>query len=163
MTNTPLSATKQALLTIQKLQARIDQLEGAQSEAIAIVGIGCRFPGGAGDPESYWDMLRAGTDAVGEVPAARWSADAYYHADPDVPGKTYTTRGGFLPEVDTFDPQFFGIAPREAVQLDPQQRLLLEVVCAGPERPLYGVGYGVLIVVTGRAFGLSESAPRRML
>ncbi|MFT7691649.1 MAG: acyl transferase domain-containing protein/acyl carrier protein [Candidatus Latescibacterota bacterium] len=127
MTNTPLSATKQALLTIQKLQARIDQLEGAQSEAIAIVGIGCRFPGGAGDPEGYWDMLRAGTDAVGEVPAARWSADAYYHADPDAPGKTYTTRGGFLPEVDTFDPQFFGIAPREAVQLDPQQRLLLEV------------------------------------
>jgi len=127
MTNTPLSATKQALLTIQKLQARIDQLEGERNEPIAIVGIGCRFPGGADGPAAYWDMLREGTDAIGEVPADRWSADAYYNSDPDVPGKMYTTRGGFLPAVDAFDPQFFGIAPREAMQLDPQQRLLLEV------------------------------------
>jgi acyl transferase domain-containing protein/acyl carrier protein len=127
MTNTPLSATKQALLTIQKLQARLGQLEGERNEPIAIVGIGCRFPGGADGPAAYWDMLRAGTDATGEVPADRWNAGAYYSSDPDAPGKMYTTRGGFLPAVDAFDPHFFGIAPREAMQLDPQQRLLLEV------------------------------------
>ena len=127
MSNANLSATKQALLNIQKLQARLDRLERERTEPIAIVGIGCRFPGGADGPDAYWDVLRNGVDAIGEVPAARWSAEEYHHADPDAPGKTYTTRGGFLPVVDEFDPQFFGIAPREAIQLDPQQRLLLEV------------------------------------
>src|SRR5207244_2837656 len=97
------------------------------SEPIAIVGLGCRFPGGVVDPEGFWRLLHAGVDAVTEVPAARWDVDAYYDPDPDAPGKMYTRWGGFLEGIDRFDPRFFGIAPREVASMDPQQRLLLEV------------------------------------
>ncbi len=95
------------------------------AEAIAVVGIGCRFPGARG-PEAFWQLLRGGVDAVGEVPAERWNADAYYDADPSVPGRMVTRWGGFLADVDKFDPDFFGISPREAARMDPQQRLMLE-------------------------------------
>ncbi|MFY1828317.1 type I polyketide synthase [Myxococcus fulvus] len=101
--------------------------EKKTAEPIAIIGIGCRFPGGANDAESFWRMLRAGTDAVGEVPPSRWDIDAYYDADPSKPGKMYTRNGAFLEGVDLFDPYFFGIPPRSAVNMDPQHRLLLEV------------------------------------
>src|SRR5439155_11747680 len=93
----------------------------------AIVGIGCRFPGGANNPETYWRILRDGVDAVREVPKDRWDVDAFYDPDPAAPGKSYSRSGGFIDNVDGFDPQLFGIAPREAVDTDPQQRLLLEV------------------------------------
>ena len=99
----------------------------AHSEPIAIVGIGCRFPGGVNDPESYWRLLRDGVDAVGPIPPSRWDVEAYYDPDPDAPGKMSTRWGGFLDNVDLFDPQFFGIAATEARSMDPQQRLLLEV------------------------------------
>ncbi|MCP3063707.1 acyltransferase domain-containing protein [Myxococcus sp. K38C18041901] len=101
--------------------------EKKTAEPIAIIGIGCRFPGGANDADSFWRMLRAGTDAVGEVPPSRWDIDAYYDADPSKPGKMYTRNGAFLEGVDLFDPYFFGIPPRSAVNMDPQHRLLLEV------------------------------------
>ncbi len=94
-------------------------------EAIAIIGMGCRFPG-AKNPNEFWQLLRNGTDAITEVPADRWDVDALY--DPQgAEGKMNTRWGGFLDRVDQFDPQFFGIAPREAIYMDPQQRLLLEV------------------------------------
>jgi acyl transferase domain-containing protein len=95
-------------------------------EAIAIIGMGCRFPGAA-DPTSFWRMLCAGTDAISTVPSDRWDADALYNADPAAPGKINSRAGGFLDQVDQFDCEFFGIAPREAELMDPQQRLLLEV------------------------------------
>ena len=96
---------------------------------IAIIGMGCRFPGGANNPEAFWALLRDGVDAVTEIPRERWNVDAYYDPDPDKPGKMYTRQGAFLDAdaVDHFDPFFFGMTPREAVSLDPQQRLLLEV------------------------------------
>src|SRR6185295_1249400 len=93
---------------------------------IAIIGLGCRFPGAA-SPADYWRLLREGKDAVGEVPPDRWNIDEYYDPDPEAPGKMYTRDGGFLREVAQFDPYFFGISPREATSMDPQQRLVLEV------------------------------------
>jgi acyl transferase domain-containing protein len=96
-------------------------------EPIALVGIGCRFPGGANDPEAFWKLLEEGVDAVTEVPADRWSQRAFYDPEQGKPGKTRSRWGGFVEGIDRFDPQFFGISPREAVRMDPQQRLLLEV------------------------------------
>ncbi len=95
-------------------------------EPIAIVGIGCRFPG-AHNPESFWELLRDGVDAITEVPPDRWDVDAFYDPEPGTPGKMYTRYGGFIDQVDQFDPSFFGISPREAERMDPQQRLVLEV------------------------------------
>ncbi|HWU89452.1 MAG TPA: beta-ketoacyl synthase N-terminal-like domain-containing protein, partial [Kofleriaceae bacterium] len=95
-------------------------------EPIAIVGIGCRFPGATG-PEAFWRLLRDGVDAITEVPADRWDIDAYFDADLRTPGKMTTRWGGFLERIDGFDAAFFGISPREALEMDPQQRLMLQV------------------------------------
>ncbi|MFT6841713.1 MAG: acyl transferase domain-containing protein/NADPH:quinone reductase-like Zn-dependent oxidoreductase [Psychroserpens sp.] len=96
---------------------------------IAIVGMGCRFPGGASNPEQYWELLKNGIDATCEVPKERWDLKRFYDPDRSAIGKTYVSRGGFLNgAIDEFDPAFFGISPREATPMDPQQKLLLEVV-----------------------------------
>lgn len=94
---------------------------------IAIIGIGCRYPGGVSDAESFWQMLVEGVDGVGEVGNARWNHDEYYDADPDAPGKMYSRWGGLLDDVGHFDNRFFNISAQEAISMDPQQRLLLEV------------------------------------
>ncbi|HTG49115.1 MAG TPA: type I polyketide synthase, partial [Gemmatimonadales bacterium] len=128
------SPLKRALVAIEKLQARVEELEGARREPIAIVGLSCRFPGGADSPEAFWRLLQEGVDAVAEIPPDRWDADAYYDPDPDAAGKMATRWGAFLPRVDTFDPRLFGITPREAAGMDPQQRLLLELSWEALER-----------------------------
>jgi acyl transferase domain-containing protein/NADPH:quinone reductase-like Zn-dependent oxidoreductase/acyl carrier protein/NADP-dependent 3-hydroxy acid dehydrogenase YdfG len=98
----------------------------AGPEPIAIIGIGCRFPGAAG-AEAFWRLLADGREAVGEIPPARWSRDALYHDDPaSAPGTIRTRLGGYLDGIEQFDATFFGISPREAMAIDPQQRLLLE-------------------------------------
>lgn len=98
----------------------------ASNEPIAIIGMGCRFPG-ASNPESFWQILHEGIDKISEVPADRWQKQAFYHPDPAVPGKAISYWGGFLDSIDQFDPFFFGISPNEAKHMDPQQRLLLEL------------------------------------
>ncbi len=116
-----------ALQAIEKLQDKLNTVESSCTEPIAIVGIGCRFPGEVNSPEQFWDLLASGKDAIRQVPADRWDADAYFDANPDAPGKIVTRKGGFIDHLQEFDAPFFGISPREAVSLDPQQRLLLEV------------------------------------
>ncbi|MFM9961021.1 MAG: beta-ketoacyl synthase N-terminal-like domain-containing protein [Planctomycetaceae bacterium] len=96
-------------------------------DAIAIIGMGCRFPG-ADSPEAFWRLLERGGDAIGETPRERWNVDDFFDHNADAPGKMYVKHGGFVERVDEFDAAFFGITPREAEELDPQQRLLLEVV-----------------------------------
>ncbi|HEU4535513.1 MAG TPA: beta-ketoacyl synthase N-terminal-like domain-containing protein, partial [Polyangiaceae bacterium] len=95
-------------------------------EPIAVIGLGCRFPGAAG-PDAFWALVRQGASAITEVPPERWPAAAHFDPDPDAPGKSVTRWGGFLERIDGFDAHFFGISPREASEMDPQQRLLLEV------------------------------------
>src|SRR5690606_37942522 len=133
---TELPPKRQALLALD-LQNRLEAAEQQRHEPIAIVSMGCRFPGGANTPEAYWELLLNGVDAISEIPPERWDVDAYYDPNPDVPGKIATRWGGFLKDVDQFDPQVFGISPREAVTMDPQQRILLEVCWEVLERAGY--------------------------
>ena len=120
---------RRALLAIAKTEARIEELEqreAARREPIAVVGLGCRFPGAA-TPAEYWSNLIGGVDCIREVPRERWDSAALFDPDPDAAGKMTTRWGGFLDGIDQFDPAFFGVSPREAARMDPQQRLALEV------------------------------------
>jgi len=125
--------------------------ERSGHEPLAIVGIGCRLPGDVDSPESYWDLLCSGTDATRVVPQTRWNAARFHDPHPGKVGKMVTRRGGFLADVDQFDPQFFGISPREAHLLDPQQRLLLQATWEAledggiPADSLAGTRVGVFI------------------
>ena len=143
---------------VSESATRAGQDREAKNEPIAIIGIGCRFPG-ANDPTAFWQLLRDGVDAIREVPADRFDQHAFYDPDPATPGKMNTRWGGFLEQVDQFDPNFFGISPREALRMDPQQRLLLEVTWealqdAGqaPER-LVGTRTGVFIGIATNDYG----------
>ncbi|MEL6553183.1 MAG: type I polyketide synthase [Cyanobacteria bacterium J06621_11] len=95
-------------------------------EPIAIIGIGCRFPG-ANSPDAFWQLLETGQQAIREIPNNRWEPDHFYHPDPATAGKTTARKGGFIDDVSGFDAAFFGISPQEARHIDPQQRLFLEV------------------------------------
>jgi acyl transferase domain-containing protein/SAM-dependent methyltransferase/acyl carrier protein/NADP-dependent 3-hydroxy acid dehydrogenase YdfG len=129
----------------------------ADDEAIAIVGLGCRFPG-ANDPEAFWSLLASGRDPIRRVPPERWDADAWYDPDPDAPGRMWTREGGFLEDIAGFDAQFFGIAPREVPSMDPQHRLLLEVSWEALERAgivpakLAGSRTGVFVGICGNEY-----------
>src|SRR5574337_2053647 len=118
-------------MTADQRSALADQFDKAariaNAEPVAVVGIGCRFPGGVIGPDGYWRLLTGRVDAIGEIPADRWDAGALYDPDPLAPGRMASKRGGFLRDAAGFDADFFGIAPREAEAMDPQQRVLLEV------------------------------------
>jgi acyl transferase domain-containing protein/SAM-dependent methyltransferase/acyl carrier protein len=128
-------------------------------DPIAIIGMSCRFPGGANGPESFWQLLREGRTGIRKIPAGRWPADAWFDPDPSKPGKVNTEWGGFIDEVDQFDAQFFGIAPREAEAMDPQQRVLLEVSAEALEHAgvpldrLAGSATGVFIGIYNNDYG----------
>ena len=122
-----LSQLKQALLALKEMRQKLEAEKQAKTEAIAIVGMGCRFPGAVNNPEDFWRILANGIDTATDIPTDRWDVAAYYSNNPEAAGKMYTRQGYFLSGVSQFDAQFFNITPREALTLDPQQRLLLEV------------------------------------
>jgi acyl transferase domain-containing protein len=109
------------------LALQLNQGSETEIESIAIIGIGCRFPGGASSPAAFWKLLKEGIDTITEVPAERWDADAFYDPNLDSSEKMNTRWGGFLEDIDKFDSLFFRISSGEASAIDPQQRLLLEV------------------------------------
>jgi phthiocerol/phenolphthiocerol synthesis type-I polyketide synthase A len=119
----------EALRKIDDLTAQLEIAQKADTEPIAVVGMGCRFPGGANNTAEYWRLLQDGASGIVRVPPERWDADAFYSDDHSVPGTICCPEGGFLTSwrPDEFDAEFFGISPREAAAMDPQQRLLLEV------------------------------------
>ncbi|MCB0209451.1 MAG: SDR family NAD(P)-dependent oxidoreductase [Anaerolineae bacterium] len=132
-----LSPLQRAVWALEKMQTRLDAVEHARHEPIAIIGMSCRFPGGANNPDTFWQMLRNGVDAVTEAPVARWNANAYDDPTLDDLTQSCIRYGAYLDRIDQFDPQFFGISPREAKLMDPQQRLLLEVSWEALERAGY--------------------------
>ncbi len=138
--------------------------KATQRDPIAIIGIGCRYPGGANGPAAFWDMLREGRDGIREVPNDRWSLAAYYDPVPGRPSKTYVCRAGFIDGIDRFDPQPFGISPREADFVDPQQRLLLHATweafedAGQPFDIARGSDTGVFVGISTNDYSLIQSA-----
>ena len=130
-----------------------------ENPPVAIVGIGCRFPGDANDPESFWRLLVEGRSGIREVPPNRWSLQRYYHPDPSAVGAMVTKWGGFVDGLDTFDAHFWSVSPREAMRMDPQQRWLLEVAWeaiedggVAPSR-LRGENVGVFVGISANDYG----------
>ncbi|MGC2638170.1 MAG: polyketide synthase, partial [Acidobacteriaceae bacterium] len=156
-----LSPKRLALLALE-MHAKLQHVERQQNEPIAIVGMGCRIPGAEAGPEAFWELLRKGSDAIGEVPSERWDSAAYYDPDPDVPGRISTRWGGFLSQIDCFDAAFFGIAGREAISMDPQQRLLLEVCWEALENAGYSPR-GLKGTQTGVFIGIGSTDYHRIL
>jgi acyl transferase domain-containing protein/SAM-dependent methyltransferase len=150
---------KRAFIEIRELRARLADADSARSEPIAIVGTGLRLPGGIRDFDAFADALANGVDAITDIPTDRWNIADYYDPDPDAPGRMTTRQGAFLEEIDKFDAEFFGVAPREAASMDPQQRLLLEVAwealehAAIPAGTLNGTPVGIFLGIANGDYG----------
>lgn len=145
---------QKSLIAIKKLKDKLNESERSKNEPIAVVGMDCRFPGGANNPEAFWKLLYNNEVGISEIPSNRWNLEDYYNPSQDVEGKIYTKCAGFIDNVENFDAGFFNISPREVMSMDPQQRLLLEVCWHALENAninpenLYETSTGVFIGIS---------------
>ncbi|MCG8667952.1 MAG: polyketide synthase, partial [Pseudomonadales bacterium] len=145
------SVLKQAVKELRRTKQELNKLQQERHEPIAVIGLGCRFPGGVDSPQKLWNALLDGEDLITEMKDERWPADDFYDPDPEAIGKLYTKCNGLVDEVDQFDADFFGITPNEAILMEPQQRLVLETTWQAlehaniPTESLMGSKTGVFV------------------
>jgi len=166
--NNKSAVLKKALLELKRTKSKLQRLEKDASESIAIIGMGCRFPGGVNSPEKLWDLLNNSVDAIVDMDRERWDADSIYDPNPETPGTLYTKANGLVDDVDQFDNDFFNVAPVEAELMDPQQRLLLEsswnaLEHAGIEpRTLMGSKTGVFVGICHQGYSQLQAKYREL-